>query len=79
MSDLVKRLRKTLAEMAAMCSVDMGLWDKHSNAVLEAADAIEAYEAALKWIDDHEPATQEMTLAHDMAQIARAALEKHNG
>ena len=42
---------------------------------LEAAAAIERLVAVLKRIDDMCPATCETSLAHDMAQIARTALE----
>ena len=38
---LVERLRGTTQEMASTCSVPMELWDRHSNAVLEAATRIE--------------------------------------
>lgn len=41
----------------------------------EAAAAIERLVAALRQIDDMCPATCETSLAHDMAQIARTALE----
>ena len=41
----------------------------------EAAAAIERLVAVLKRIDDMCPATCETSLAHDMAQIARTALE----
>jgi hypothetical protein len=41
---------------------------------LEAAARIEALEAALREIDNMAPATCEVTLAHQMADIARAAL-----
>jgi len=41
---------------------------------LEAAARIEALEAALREIDNMAPATCEVTLAHQMADIAGAAL-----
>ena len=37
---LQERLRATTQEMASACSVPMDLWNRHSNAVLEAADAL---------------------------------------
>lgn len=36
---------------------------------------VERLRAALTWIGDHMPATQETSLAHEMADIARAALK----
>lgn len=41
MSDIAKLLRATTEQMACTASVDMTLWDKHSNACLEASDKIE--------------------------------------
>ena len=41
-AELQERLRATTKEMAARASVDMALWDKHSNACIKAADAIAA-------------------------------------
>lgn len=41
MSDITTRLRETTEQMACTASVDMALWDKHSNACLEAADEID--------------------------------------
>lgn len=40
-------LRQTTKEMANRASVPMDVWDKHSNAALQAADRIEALEVAL--------------------------------
>lgn len=40
--DAARDLRETLEQMANVCSVNMELWDKHSNAVLTAAARIEA-------------------------------------
>ena len=37
---LIERVRSTTEQMAHRCSVDMNLWDKHSNAALQAADAL---------------------------------------
>lgn len=39
-------LRSTTQEMATTCSVPMELWDRHSNAVLEAAGALAALSSA---------------------------------
>lgn len=41
MADTANLLRATTAEMANRASVDMELWDRHSNAALRAADEIE--------------------------------------
>jgi L-alanine-DL-glutamate epimerase-like enolase superfamily enzyme len=38
--DIVDRLRSTTEAMASHASVDMALWDRHSNACLEAAAEI---------------------------------------
>lgn len=38
--NLAGRLETTLNQMAASCSVDMNLWNDHSNAVLEAISAL---------------------------------------
>jgi len=40
--DLASRLRATTEEMASQVSVDMGLWDRHSNACLAAVAALAA-------------------------------------
>lgn len=58
--EMAERLRTTLEQMATNCSVGMGIWDKHSNAVLEAATLIERLtveqlagvirEAAMEWL-----------------------------
>jgi len=42
---LEERLRSTTQEMATTCGVPMELWDRHSNAVLEAADALSSARA----------------------------------
>lgn len=42
MVELVDRLRATTELMARECSVSIGLWQEHSTAVLEAADALES-------------------------------------
>lgn len=39
--DLPAQIRKTTEKMASSCSVDMTLWNAHSNACLQAADEIE--------------------------------------
>ena len=39
---LSDRLRATTQEMATQASVPMELWDRHSNAVLEAANLLDA-------------------------------------
>ena len=46
-TDLAKRLRSELEEMASRSSVDMELWDRFSNRVLSSADAIEAQAARI--------------------------------
>ena len=48
MTDIVERLRSTTEQMACTASVDMTLWDKHSNACLEAAATIERLREALQ-------------------------------
>jgi hypothetical protein len=40
--ELADRLRATTEQMANWASVDMGLWNLHSNACLEAAEALRA-------------------------------------
>jgi hypothetical protein len=50
--DIVERLRKTTEEMALSASVEMDLWDRHSNACLEAADHIVALETQRNWMLD---------------------------
>jgi predicted translin family RNA/ssDNA-binding protein len=46
--DLSTWLRDELAEMASTSSVDMELWDRFSNHVLEAADALEKLRARIE-------------------------------
>lgn len=77
MTDIVERLRATTEEMAHKASVSMMLWDRHSNACLEAIDEIKRLRAAnteLQGID----AT--LSLALERAQRerdeARAALAR---
>lgn len=48
MSDIATRLRATTEIMACTASVDMTIWNKHSNACLEAAAEIEKLQTALK-------------------------------
>lgn len=55
MSDIVERLRGTTEEMANFASVEFELWNRHSNAALEAAaeitalrERVEKLEAALR-------------------------------
>jgi len=45
----------------------------------EARAEVERKDAALRLIESWEPATQEMTLAHQMAEVARAALTAKGG
>ena len=56
---IVKRLLETTEQMANHASVDMQLWDKHSNACLDSAKLIEALAKALepfaKKADDYNP------------------------
>lgn len=75
LAGLCERLRASTALMATTASVRMDVWQDHSTAALEAAAAIESLVAALRQIDGMCPATCETSLAHDMAQIARTALE----
>ena len=44
MSDIVERLKSSLEKMASSASVDMHLWNEHSNAVLQAASRIKELE-----------------------------------
>ena len=46
--DLSTWLRDELSEMASTASVDMELWDRFSNHVLEAADALEKLRARIE-------------------------------
>lgn len=47
MGELADELRSTTEEMACTCSVPMELWQKHSTAVLRAADALSAKDREL--------------------------------
>lgn len=44
-AELIAEARDTTQQMATSCSVDMRLWDRHSNAVLALADALEHHSA----------------------------------
>lgn len=48
MTDIAERLRGTTRAMAFLCSVDMALWNDHSNACMEAAAEIERLKSAIK-------------------------------
>jgi len=83
---LQDRLRRTTEAMASSASVQMDLWNEHSNACLEAADALdrkatisdEAVEAALaawypgEWPDD--PVFADTDFAAEQRSEMRAAL-----
>lgn len=62
MSDIVERLRDTTEQMACTASVDMSLWDKHSNACLEAAAEIERLRKALDTAEENRETYKAMSL-----------------
>ena len=45
MSNIAEKLRSTTEEMALRASVGMGLWDRHSNSCLDAAEEIDRLNA----------------------------------
>jgi hypothetical protein len=45
MSELAMHLRRTTEKMACSAKVDMSLWNEHSNACLDSANAVERLEA----------------------------------
>lgn len=49
MTDIIETLRVTTKEMANAASVPMALWDRHSNACLDAANWLEMYSKNKTW------------------------------
>ena len=80
--DLSKYLRDELAEMAATASVDMELWNRFSNRVLAAADALEAKDkriAELEKLHTDAMGAWSLSIQSNMKRAARiAALEAEN-
>lgn len=52
--------------------IERGLAAEAENVALR--EEVDRLRGALRWIEEHEPATHELTLAHQMAQHAREAL-----
>jgi hypothetical protein len=72
--ELIERLRATTEAMANLCSVDMILWDRHSNACLQAADRLSALSAERDAVIE-ECAKVEPTSKSDVEREMEKAME----
>lgn len=77
----IAALQADVARLEAEVRSSSIAWDSTPAENQRLRARIEALEAensrkdeALRWIENSEPATADMTLAHEMAQVARAAL-----
>lgn len=67
-------LRRELAEMARLCTTPMGLWDRFSHHVLDAANTLAIARVALEQIAEH-PGPNADEAAHMRQEIALDALK----
>jgi hypothetical protein len=78
--DIVERLRETTQHMASKCSVDMILWDAHSNACLSAADEIERLREVLAAFSDaYEFDELDGWSASDGLEVTTEREDRHDG